>query len=136
MIQDQSRSHKASLLQLGRDFQVDIQSHSLQSQVFDFKGPKIWYKGLEITMAGRHQSVNAGLAVSACMALADPLVTEQTIRQGLKSTGWPGRMNAYCINPSLILDCAHNLDSFKKLTHPFLNCFRTKENLGYRNHEG
>lgn len=116
VIQDQCRDHKASLLQLGEDFQVDIQSHSLERQVFDFNGPEIWYKGLEIALAGRHQSVNAGLAVAACTALADPLVTEQTIRQGLKSADWSGRMEICGTNPSLVLDGAHNLDSFKKLT--------------------
>ena len=102
VIQDQSRTHKASLLQLGQDFQVDTQSHSLQGQVFDFNAPEIWYKGLEITLAGRHQSVNAGLAVAACTALADPLVTEQTIRQGLKSADWSGRMEMCGTNSSLV----------------------------------
>jgi len=116
VIQDQSRSHNASLLQLGQDFQVDIQSHTLQGQVFDFNGPEIWYKGLKIALAGRHQSVNAGLAVAACTALADPFVTEQTIRQGLRSADWPGRLEICGTNPCLILDGAHNLDSFKKLT--------------------
>ena len=33
VIQDRSRAHEASLLLLGQDFQVDIQSHSLQGQV-------------------------------------------------------------------------------------------------------
>ncbi len=116
VIQDQSRNHKASLLQLGQDFQVDIQSHSLQGQVFDFNGPKIWYKGLEISLTGRHQSVNAGLAVAACTALADPSITEQTLRKGLKSAAWSGRLEMCGSNPSLILDGAHNFDSFKKLT--------------------
>lgn len=116
VIQDRSRAHEASLLLLGQDFQVDIQSHSLQGQVFDFNGPEIWYKGLEIALTGRHQSANAGLAIAACTALADPSITEQTIRVGLKSAGWPGRMEIYGTSPTLILDCAHNLDSFKKLT--------------------
>lgn len=115
VIQNQSRSHKATLLQLGQDFQADIQSHSLQGQVFDFNSPEIWYKGLEITLSGRHQSVNAGLAVAACIALDDPSVTEQTIRHGLKSADWSGRMEMCSTNPSLIFDGAHNLDSFKKL---------------------
>lgn len=115
VIQDRSQAHEASLLLQGQDFQVDIQSLSLQGQVFDFNGPEIWYKGLEIALTGRHQSVNAGLAVAACTALADPSITEQTIRAGLKSAEWPGRLEIYCTSPTLILDCAHNLDSFKKL---------------------
>ena len=129
VIQDRSQSHKASLLQLGRDFQVDIQSHSLQGQVFDFNGPEIWYKGLEIALMGRHQSVNAGLAVAACTALADPFVTEQTIRQGLKSTIWSGRLEMCGTNPSLILDGAHNLDSFKKLTASLSELFPNKRKI-------
>ena len=116
VIQDQSRAHEASLFLLGQDFQVDIQSHSLQGQVFDFNGPEIWYKGLEIALTGRHQSVNAGLALAACTALDDTSITEQTIRAGLKSAGWPGRLEVCGTSPTLILDCAHNLDSFKKLT--------------------
>ena len=115
VIQDRSRAHEASLLLLGQDFQVDIQSLSLQGQVFDFNGPEIWYKGLEIALTGRHQSVNAGLAIAACTALADPSITEQTLRAGLKSAEWPGRLEIYGSSPTLILDCAHNLDSFKKL---------------------
>lgn len=116
VIQDQSRRHMASVLQLGQDFQIDIQSHSLQGQVFDFNGPEIWYKGLEISLTGRHQSVNAGLAVAACSALADPLVNEQTIRQGLRSANWSGRLEVCDTKPSLILDGAHNFDSLEKLT--------------------
>ncbi len=115
-VQDRCQSHHASLLQFGQDFQIKIQSHSLQGQVFDFNGPEIWYKGLEISLAGRHQSVNAGMAVAACTALADPSVTEQSIRKGLKSAGWPGRLEVCGKKPSLVLDGAHNPDSFKKLT--------------------
>ena len=116
VIRDRSQNYKASILQLGQDFQVDTQSHSLQGQVFDFNGPEIWYKGLEIELTGRHQSVNAGLAVAACTSLTDPSITEQTIRQGLRATHWPGRMEVHGTNPSLILDGAHNIDSFQKLT--------------------
>lgn len=129
VIQDQSRSHNASLLQLGKDFQVITQSHSIQSQVFDFNSPKIWYKGLEISLGGRHQSVNAGLAIAACSTLNDPFITEQTIRQGLKTAVWSGRLEICTANPSLILDGAHNLDSFKRLTAYLSELFPRKRKI-------
>ena len=129
VIQGQCQNYKASLLQLGRDFKVDIQSHSPGKQVFDFNGPEIWYKGLEIALSGRHQSVNAGLAVTACTALADFHVTEQTIRQGLKSANWPGRLEIIGANPSLILDGAHNFDSFEKLTVSLSELFPQKRKI-------
>ena len=129
VIQDQSYSHKASLLQLGRDFQIDIQSHSLQGQVFHFNGPEIWYKGLEIALTGRHQSVNAGLAVAACTTLTDSFVSEKSIRKGLKSARWSGRLEVYGKNPSLLLDGAHNIDSFKKLTTYLSELFPHKRKI-------
>jgi dihydrofolate synthase/folylpolyglutamate synthase len=54
--------------------------------------------------------------VAACTSLTDSFVTEQSIRQGLKSAFWPGRLEVCGTNPSLLLDGAHNIDSFKKLT--------------------
>ena len=116
VVEEQSRVHRDPILHLGRDFQVVVQSHFLEGQVFDFNGPEIWYKGLEISLAGRHQSLNAGLAVAACTALADPSVTETTLREGLKSASWPGRLELCGTRPFLIMDGAHNPDSFKKLT--------------------
>jgi len=123
VVQDRCQAYQAPLLQFGKDFQVRIQSHSPQGQVFDFNGPEIWYKGLEISLLGRHQSVNAGMAVVACAALADPSITEQSIRNGLKSAGWPGRIEVCGTQPSLILDGAHNPDSFKKLTATLAELF-------------
>ena len=129
IIQKQSRNHQAPLLQLEQDFEVKVQSHSLQKQVFDFNGPEIWYKGLEIDLTGRHQSINAGLAVAACTALNDSFVTEQAVREGLRSTNWPGRLEVCSEKPSLILDGAHNIDSFKKLTASLSEIFPHKRKI-------
>jgi dihydrofolate synthase/folylpolyglutamate synthase len=129
VIEDQCRTHKASLIQSGKDFKVHIQSQSPDGQVFDFNGPEIWYKGLEISLMGRHQLVNAGLAVSACTTLGDPSITEQSIREGLKSARWPGRMEICGRNPYLVMDCAHNLDSFKKLTTALSDLFPNKRKV-------
>lgn len=129
VVADQSRSHHASLLQFGRDFHVAIQSHTPEGQVFDFNGPEIWYKGLEISLAGRHQSLNAGLAVAACTALADSSVTETTLREGLKSAVWPGRLEICGTRPYLILDGAHNSDSFEKLTATLAELFPRQKKI-------
>ncbi|MDH5762512.1 MAG: bifunctional folylpolyglutamate synthase/dihydrofolate synthase [Nitrospinota bacterium] len=129
VIEDQCRTHEASLIQSGKDFKVYIQSQSPDGQVFDFNGPEIWYKGLEISLTGRHQSGNAGLAVSACTTLGDPSITEQSIREGLKSARWPGRMEICGRNPYLIMDCAHNLDSFMKLTTALSDLFPNKRKV-------
>jgi dihydrofolate synthase/folylpolyglutamate synthase len=43
-------------------------------------------------LVGRHQIDNAGNAVAAVRALADPRITDQHIAQGLKTVTWPARM--------------------------------------------
>ncbi len=43
-------------------------------------------------LVGRHQLDNAGNAVAAVRALADPRITDQHVAQGLKTVTWPARM--------------------------------------------
>lgn len=58
---------------------------------------------LEIPFAAQYQAVNAMLAVRAAELLG---ISETAVRQGLKKTIWPGRMEE--IMPGVYLDGAHN----------------------------
>lgn len=116
VVEEQCRVHGATLLRSGEDYQVTGKSYSPQGQVFDFNNAEIWYKGLEISLLGEHQAQNAGLAITACLALAGAPITEPVIRKALKSAHWPGRLELCGSHPAIILDVAHNPDSFIKLT--------------------
>lgn len=66
--------------------------------------------GDESPLPGRHQRANLSLAVAAARALA-PL-SEETIRSGIRSLRWPGRLQRVerAGRRPLLLDGAHNPD--------------------------
>ncbi|MGQ7354119.1 bifunctional folylpolyglutamate synthase/dihydrofolate synthase [Streptococcus suis] len=71
---------------------------------------------LRLLMQGRHQEVNAALAVTTAQLIKPhfPTITNETIRQGLSQAIWPGRLEL--IRPNLMIDGAHNNESIAVLT--------------------
>jgi len=65
---------------------------------------------LSTPLLGKHQVENAALSALACLGLADEghRITEVSIREGLKKTSWPGRMEIVALDPPVVLDGAHN----------------------------
>ncbi len=79
-------------------------------------------------LMGRHQVDNAGNAIAAVRAIADPRVSDQHIAQGLKSVTWPARMqrlgpgalwNNLPADAELWLDGGHNPSAGRALSQAF-----------------
>lgn len=74
-----------------------------------------------IALAGRHQQENALVALAALNVIKPhfPTLTIQTVSRGLAKVTWLGRMQVLVQGngqPTVLLDCAHNVDSAEKLT--------------------
>ncbi|MGH2651902.1 MAG: glutamate ligase domain-containing protein, partial [Actinomycetota bacterium] len=63
-----------------------------------------------IQLLGRHQVVNAVTAIAAARLLGErgAVISDDAIREGLRRTRWPGRLQFLPGRPLLILDAAHN----------------------------
>ena len=72
--------------------------------------PRERLEGLTVSLAGRHQRINAALAVAAATRLPNlhERIREDAIRRGLDETRWPGRCEVVEERPTLLLDGAHN----------------------------
>jgi dihydrofolate synthase/folylpolyglutamate synthase len=72
---------------------------------------------LFVKLLGRHQLVNATLALAtlAQLAQSDVGVSPRHMREGLASVQWPGRMEVLSEAPLLVCDGAHNGDSAQQL---------------------
>lgn len=95
---------------------------------FTIKGLCRVYKNLRLRLLGRHQLLNASLAVGLIEALSffgfD--ISGRAIRKGLYNTAWPGRCEVRQKNPLLVLDGAQNPASAEVLKKA------VRENFKYR----
>jgi len=72
---------------------------------------------LTIPLLGYHQITNAATAYAALQVFADKSlpISDAAIRQGFANTNWPGRFEVLRQVPPVVIDCAHNRDSARKL---------------------
>ena len=110
VIRRRTKKVGAKLYEIGKDIQVREESSSLQGQFFSVKGLFNKYSRLKIGLLGKHQIVNAAVAVGCVEVLRfhEVSVSQQAIREGLKKTRWPGRLEIISRRPQVVLDAAHN----------------------------
>ncbi|MBX7194703.1 MAG: bifunctional folylpolyglutamate synthase/dihydrofolate synthase [Sandaracinaceae bacterium] len=72
-------------------------------------------EGLVTKLVGAHQLRNAALAVGA-MLTAHPAIDDASIRAGIASVSWPGRLESIeCEGVTFLFDAAHNPDGARTL---------------------
>lgn len=90
---------------------VKIKSTSNEGAIFDFKYKDIEIEDVEISMVGEYQVYNAALALTTLFVLKENnliSIEEADMRQGLKATKWPGRLEVLGKEPIFLIDGAHN----------------------------
>lgn len=118
-----ARDRSAKLKLLGKDFKAEFNSITPGGQTFDFSFGKYQMKEVEIPILGRHQVLNAGLALAVCHNLRGVKRNSSVFQKGLESTRWEGRMEVISRNPTLVLDSAHNPDGVRSLTQTLREYF-------------
>ncbi len=87
------------------------------SDSFQVRGPWGDYTSLHSALTGRHQVENAATAIAASWVLGQRGIqtNEDALRRGLATVKWPGRFEIIRTRPVVIVDGAHNVDSFERL---------------------
>lgn len=93
----------------------NILNVNINHKTIDFSLYTGYYKyvSLSLETSALYQPENASLAVAASELLKDGRISEDTIRNGLRTARWPGRMEE--IQPGVYLDGAHNEDGIEML---------------------
>jgi dihydrofolate synthase/folylpolyglutamate synthase len=88
-----------------------------EAQWCTIAGPRGELAHLELGLLGAHQLENAAGAVAAIDELrrGGLAIADESIREGLRSTRWPARLQQVGWRPTIIVDGAHNADSLAKL---------------------
>jgi len=120
-----SAERQAPLILVGREVTYQPGEQSLDGQGFSVQpAPGLlgcsvfsnqYSTALWIPLLGAHQVENAATAYAALKASGLD-VPDEAIQEGFAEVRWPGRFEiARRENPTIILDSAHNQDSFEKL---------------------
>lgn len=103
LIIEKAAATDSPLFLVGRDFHV--RNLRIASPiVFDYVSPRKTTKNLKLSLLGRHQVVNAALAITAVFQ-SGLKIFEPAIRKALSSASYPGRME---IVDGILIDGAHN----------------------------
>jgi len=90
----------------GRDFQTRGKANGR----FSYRGLDLKLDDLTLSLPGRHQYGNAGVALAVLELLnrGQFNLSETAIREGFLNTRWPGRLEQVTQDPRVLLDGAHN----------------------------
>ena len=124
-----AKERNSRLVYVPNTYQAKSVMCSLNGQGFTiFKNGK---KILEasIPLLGDHQLDNALTAFGCIEELKDQgiAINEAAISSGFCEIKWPGRFEIINKNPLIIIDCAHNVDSVKKLRDTVLKYLEGKQ---------
>lgn len=122
VIAQTAQKNQAQHYQYSIDYQVDI----LENERFNYRDDEIHLLNLEKSLLGLHQIDNAALAVKLTMIYAHEVglsLSEEAIREGLRKTFWPARMEEISQEPLTILDGAHNVHAMQRLLENLKNEF-------------
>jgi dihydrofolate synthase / folylpolyglutamate synthase len=110
---------------LDRDFKVEIEQRRI-----GIRTQRNHWQDLNLGLAGQHQAENAAgvIAVVEQLRLQGIPISDQAIPEGLASVHWPARVELIRSNPVTILDCAHNVESMRRLVETIDNQFQTDGN--------
>jgi dihydrofolate synthase/folylpolyglutamate synthase len=118
----------------GKDFKsYNNRIFGVLSQRFDYISKSLNLKNIDISLLGRHQIINASVAVCVAELLSRKCfaLSEEAIKKGLKNSIWAGRFDLRKVsidnkNFSLIIDGAHNIEGLNSF-------FDTFKRLGFAN---
>lgn len=122
VIAEIAQTNQAKHYQYSIDYQVEI----LENERFNYKDDEIHLLNLEKSLLGLHQIDNAALAVKLTMVYAHKVglsLSEEAIREGLRRTFWPARMEEVSQAPLTLLDGAHNVHAMQRLLENLKNEF-------------
>ena len=131
VIERVASERKSPLVLVGRDWLYAPGRIEPDGQWFARVRPD-WYKNFWpspefywIPLLGRHQIVNATAALAALDVLRDAhmAIPPDAVKQGLRSTQWPARLEVLGREPLVVTDGAHNGESAQRLRAALLEWF-------------
>ena len=130
VIIEEAKNCNAPYYVLGKDFSFENVNFTENGAVFDFTSSinQKTIKNILINSYASYKIVDATIAIQAILSSGLD-ISEDAIRDGVKSAVWPGRFEIISKNPTIILDGAHNDASARVLKESIQNYTSKKVNI-------
>ena len=106
----------------------DIKNVNLEigSTTFDYQE----FKNIKLKMSGLYQCENASIVIEGVRYLnkLGANISTSNLMKGLENTFWLGRLEVISLNPTIILDGAHNVDGITRLVE-YINSIRKNKKV-------
>lgn len=114
IIQGIAKKNQSPLFRKGREFRF----RKVPDGTFTYHGIEEKWKNLQTGLSGEFQAENAALTAAVCEVInhtEDVKIDAATIRNGLQSVKWPGRLEIAAQSPLVLMDGAHNFIAARQL---------------------
>lgn len=124
VLQKAAQEKSAPVYRLDRDFSFQRSGAGR----FTYRGLFHVWPDMATGLRGDYQTGNAALVLAACELLLNtaPRISLESMREGLLTTRWPGRLEIVSEKPLVMLDGAHNLDAAKQLARHLRTHFKDR----------
>lgn len=108
VIEQKAANAGSELHRFGHEFSVVASKENPDETCFSYHGSRN-YSDIKLPLSGRHQIINASLAVKTVEVISDRFAgIIFDIQGGLKNLQWQGRLEMIKNNPPILIDGAHN----------------------------
>ena len=96
---------------------ANLVAKDLKGQEFEIMDEKKIITKFHLPLLGKHQVSNALVTYAVIRELRhqENVISKESIKNGFASVNWPGRFEIIQKKPLIVIDGAHNPDSFRKL---------------------
>lgn len=127
VIKEKAKAEDSELFTFNKN-EIRIKEISNKGNIFDFMS----YKDIQTSLRGKHQIYNASLALMVLDYFKDDFnLSEENIKEGIKETYNPGRLDLVSSNPRVLLDGSHNKESIAALLESLKNFDYDKLIVGF-----
>ncbi len=149
VVKQMAKEKQSTLYLMDEQFGFELISAQEDEQVFQFWSPFGRTGLLTISLNGRHQLKNAAVALMTLEVLRQyyaAIIEVEDLKQAMKLTKWPGRLEMVSRNPRILLDGAHNPEGAQTLAsaldgtytyhhlHFMMGMLAAKNHPGYLRH--
>lgn len=130
VVYDEAKQRQSPVMELGSDFTAQkTNQHALFAHI-RYQGPQLDHFAAELDLAGDYQVDNAAVAIAATVNYLNGQqlpIDPASLKAGLVTVKWPGRMEVINQQPLVILDGAHNLPGMQALVKTLRDTFSDRE---------